>query len=130
MKSDQEAHVVDIYVGSRIRIRRKSLGISQVQLADGLGITFQQIQKYERGANRISASKLYDAAKFLKVPVAYFFDGLEGDSGHIDDTRMQNLNAFVATTEGFELAQSFPRIVDGKVRRQILHLARMLANET
>lgn len=67
---------VDIHVGNRLRLRRRQLGMSQERLAYGLGLTFQQIQKYERGANRISASKLYEAARCLKVPVSHFFDGL------------------------------------------------------
>jgi transcriptional regulator with XRE-family HTH domain len=67
----------DLFVGSRVRARRRELRMSQTALADGLGLTFQQVQKYERGANRISASKLYEIAGLLEVPVAYFFDGLE-----------------------------------------------------
>jgi transcriptional regulator with XRE-family HTH domain len=67
---------VDLHVGGRVRMRRKLLGMSQEHLADALGLTFQQVQKYERGANRVSASKLYDMAKTLQVPVAFFFDGL------------------------------------------------------
>ena len=79
------AHPVDLYVGARLRIRRKVLGLSQTQLAEALGITFQQIQKYERGANRISASKLYEAARLLQSPVSYFFEGL-------DETRRDDLD--------------------------------------
>src|SRR5215472_8542656 len=67
---------VDLHVGGRVRMRRKMLGISQERLADALGLTFQQVQKYERGANRISASKLYEIARFLSAPIAYFFEGL------------------------------------------------------
>src|SRR3954464_8804994 len=67
---------VDMHVGGRVRMRRKLLGVSQEQLADSLGLTFQQVQKYERGANRVSASKLYEIAKTLQVPVSFFFDGL------------------------------------------------------
>lgn len=121
------AHAVDVYVGSRLRLRRKAIGFSQTQLADGLGLTFQQIQKYERGANRISASKLYDAATLLKVGIAYFFEGLEDKNGLLDDARTQSLSAFVTTPEGLELARTFPRINDRRVRRQILDLARALA---
>ena len=67
---------VDVYIGGRIRARRKALGVSQEQLARSLGIAFQQVQKYEHGANRVSASKLYDVAKILDVPISFFFDGL------------------------------------------------------
>src|SRR5579862_5575580 len=72
---------VDLHVGARIRMRRRLQGVSQEKLADALGLTFQQVQKYERGANRVSASKLYEIASALKSPVAYFFDGLADPSG-------------------------------------------------
>lgn len=71
-----QPHHVDLHVGAAIRVRRKLLGVSQTQLADALGLTFQQVQKYERGANRVSASKLYDIANFLDVDIATFFEGL------------------------------------------------------
>lgn len=70
------AHPTDIHVGNRIRDRRRILELSQGDLAQSLGITFQQVQKYERGINRISASKLFDAARALTVPISYFFEGL------------------------------------------------------
>src|SRR5580658_2657112 len=72
---------VDLHVGARIRMRRRMNGVSLERLADALGLTFQQVQKYERGANRVSASKLYEIAAALKTPVAYFFDGLASTSG-------------------------------------------------
>src|ERR671917_2598173 len=72
---------VDVHVGSRMRQRRKMLNVSQEKLADALGLTFQQVQKYERGFNRISASKLFDAAHFLQAPITYFFEGLPPPSG-------------------------------------------------
>ena len=74
---DHIADPVDIHVGAQVRARRKTLGVSQEALGDALGLTFQQVQKYERGANRVSASKLFAIAKTLQVPVSYFFDGLE-----------------------------------------------------
>ncbi len=72
---------VDLHVGARIRLRRRMQGVSQEKLADALGLTFQQVQKYERGANRVSASKLYEIAAALRAPVAYFFDGLADPTG-------------------------------------------------
>lgn len=72
---------VDVHVGSRIRLRRTLLGKSQSVLADNLGLTFQQVQKYERGANRVGASRLYDLSKALSVPVSFFFDGIETEDG-------------------------------------------------
>src|SRR5713226_5149805 len=71
---------VDLHVGARIRLRRRMQGVSQEKLADALGLTFQQVQKYERGANRVSASKLYEIAAALHAPVSYFFDGLADPS--------------------------------------------------
>jgi len=83
MGKARQAHPVDVHVGGRVRLRRVFLGYSQEKLANALGLTFQQIQKYERGANRISASKLYELSRILSVPVTYFFEGVEaeGDAG-------------------------------------------------
>src|SRR5580698_2110252 len=75
---------VDLHVGARMRLRRRMQGVSQEKLADALGLTFQQVQKYERGANRVSASKLYEIAAALKAPVSYFFDGLADPAGEGD----------------------------------------------
>lgn len=122
---------IDIHVGARVRLRRKLLGISQEQLATALKLTFQQVQKYERGANRISASKLYETASALQVPVAYFFEGLsdpsEGGSESQDHAAVGAINAFLNTAEGLELARSFLDIGPGRLRRQVLELVRALA---
>src|SRR3546814_16642206 len=75
----RQAHPVDVHVGGRVRLRRVFLGYSQEKLANALGLTFQQIQKYERGANRISASKLYELSRILSVPVTYYFEGVESE---------------------------------------------------
>ena len=112
-------------------MRRKMLGISQERLAEALGLTFQQVQKYERGANRISASKLYEIARFLSAPIAYFFEGLSdpvGGTGH-DDASEQHVHGFLMTSEGLELAAAFPRITRPRLRRRILDLVRTLADE-
>ena len=130
----EQAHPVDLYVGARLRIRRKMMGLSQTQVADALGITFQQIQKYERGANRISASKLYEIAKTLQVPVSFFFDGLADPTNdlEVDDASLRAervVQEFLTTSEGLELAEVFPRIGRGRVRRQVLDLVRAMAEE-
>jgi transcriptional regulator with XRE-family HTH domain len=125
----EAAHPVDLYVGTRLRIRRKVLGLSQTQLADALGITFQQIQKYERGANRISASKLYEAARLLQAPVSYFFEGLDETGAGEDDGFAQRLTLFVATPEGLELAGLFPQLQDRRLRRRVVGLVRAMAEE-
>ena len=123
---------VDIHVGSRLRLRRKFLGLSQTDLGDALQLTFQQVQKYERGSNRVSASKLYEAGKMLKVPVGYFFESF-GDTteneGFSESNAEQSVYAFLVTTEGIELAQAFPRIKSPKHRRKIMDLVRALADE-
>lgn len=105
------------------------MGLSQTQVADALGITFQQIQKYERGANRISASKLYDAAKLLQAPVSYFFEGLENTDGGIDDGFAQRMTEFVSTPEGLELASLFPRLSDRRLRRRVVDLVRAMVDD-
>ena len=128
--SSDMAHPVDLYVGARLRIRRKVLGLSQTQLADALGITFQQIQKYERGANRISASKLYEAARLLQSPVSYFFDGLDETArGATDDGFAQRMTQFVATPEGLELASLFPRLGDRRLRRRVVDLVKAMVDD-
>lgn len=126
-------NAVDIHVGRRVRMRRRMLGVSQQALAAALGRTFQQVQKYERGANRISASKLYEIAQTLQTPISFFFEGLEdagttksdAPGGSVDRT----LSDFLATPEGLDLAQAFPRIGGEHLRRKVLGLARALAEE-
>ncbi len=130
--SDAERHPnpVDLHVGARIRMRRKILGVSQERLAEDLGLTFQQIQKYERGANRVSASKLYEIAKSLQSSVAYFFEGLADTTGEgVAEGGEPFVHDFLMTSEGLELAALFPRITRPKVRRRILELVRSMAEE-
>ena len=109
-------------------MRRRFLGLNQSHLADALGLTFQQVQKYERGTNRVSASKLYDIARALHVSVSFFFEGLpdQTESGETD-TIGQALHAFLTTPEGLELADVFPRIQDARMRRQLLEFARAVS---
>jgi transcriptional regulator with XRE-family HTH domain len=123
---------IDLHVGGRIRMRRKVLGVSQERLAEALGLTFQQVQKYERGSNRVSASKLYEIARFLNSPISYFFEGLAdptaGEGGAVDGPE-QLMHDFLMTSEGLELAAVFPKIPRGRVRRRVLDLIRSLAGE-
>ena len=119
---------VDAHVGARIRLRRKLLGLSQQQLAARLGLTFQQVQKYERGVNRVSASKLYETAQVLQASVTHFFEGLEGESTIATPQDGETaVTTFLMTTEGLELAKLFPRIPRGRMRHQVLELVRTLA---
>lgn len=131
--ADRSPNPVDLHVGSRIRMRRKILGVSQERLADSLGLTFQQVQKYERGSNRVSASKLYEIAATLQAQVAYFFEGLadpatleDGESAPGSEKFVQD---FLMTPEGLELAGLFPKITRPRVRRRILDLVRSMAEE-
>lgn len=119
-------HPVDCHVGLRVRMRRKEMGISQERLADALGITFQQVQKYERGANRVSASKLWEIASALRTPVAYFYDGLGEQDGA---ARRDSTQDFMHSAEGIELMASFPRISEPSIRRKIVELVRVVADE-
>lgn len=126
-------HPVDVHVGGRVRMRRKARGLSQEQLADVLKLTFQQVQKYERGANRISASKLYSMAQALQVPVSFFFDGLS-DPAPVDgldpsESVNRTIAAFLSLPEGMGLAKAFQKLGAARTRRQVLDLARALAEE-
>lgn len=124
---ERAPNAVDRHVGLRIRLRRRLLRFSQERLADSLRITYQQLQKYEQGSNRVSASKLYDIATLLQVPVGYFFEGLGGaEETALSASVEARLSAFLASPEGLDLAEVFPRI-DAAARRHILGLARALA---
>jgi len=125
---DAGPNPIDRHVGLRIRLRRKELGISQEKLAESIGLTFQQVQKYERAANRVSASKLWEVARALNTNIAYFYDGLGLDGGLPADLG-SGLEEFLLTTDGMELARYFPQIQKPRVRRQILELVRSMAAE-
>lgn len=117
---------IDRHVGLRIRMRRKELGISQERLAESIGLTFQQVQKYERATNRVSASKLWEMARALRTSVAYFYDGLEPGGA---TSQPEPVQEFLLSNEGLELAQIFPRIRQPRVRRKILDLVKAMAEE-
>ncbi len=125
-------NAVDVHVGARVRMRRKFLGLSQQALAATIDLTFQQVQKYERGFNRISASKLYEISRTLKAPIQYFFEGYGGHDvvdGFSESTSEQMVYGFLMTSEGIELASAFPRIGNGRQRRRLVELVRSLAEE-
>ncbi len=124
------AHPVDAHVGQKIRTLRRSQGRTQTEMAAAIGLTFQQVQKYERGANRISASKLHEIAEFLKVPVTYFYEGYgqtENEEVAIFPLPAGHTSAFLETSEGMQLALVFPRIVEAQQRRRLLDLINALA---
>ena len=120
-------HPIDRHVGLRIRMRRKEMSFSQEKLAEALGLTFQQVQKYERGANRVSASKLWEVAQALKTSVSYFYEGLAENPGDAPQgLAAPSAQEFLLTNEGMELAGSFPKIARPRVRRKILELVRAM----
>ena len=126
----QGPNPVDRHVGLRIRMRRKELGISQERLAESIGLTFQQVQKYERAANRVSASKLWEMSRALSTNISYFYEGL-GDTLEPPGSNLprESMQDFLMTPEGIELAAVFPKIAKSRVRRKILDLVRAMAGE-
>jgi transcriptional regulator with XRE-family HTH domain len=128
--STKAPNPVDKYVGSRVRMRRIMLGMSQEKLGEALGLTFQQIQKYEKGTNRVGASRLQQISEILQVPVSFLFDG--GPSGMAGGTSAENaspayISDFLATSEGLALTRAFTRIADAKLRRSIVDLVERIA---
>jgi transcriptional regulator with XRE-family HTH domain len=134
--SPRKTNPVDFHVGGRVRLRRMLLGMSQEKLGEGLGLTFQQVQKYEKGANRIGASRLFELARILGVSVQYFFEELasrEGDAepgapGFAESIGDDYLVEFLNSREGIELNRAFLRIEEPRARRAILELVRSLAD--
>jgi transcriptional regulator with XRE-family HTH domain len=122
-------HVVDRHVGAVIRDRRRALGLNQAALADRIGLTFQQVQKYECGDNRISASTLYEIAKALHVPVAAFFDGLPPTtecSGAPTNSGVGLVHRLTATGDGAAIAELFPEIRSPKLRKVVIDFVRAI----
>ena len=121
---------IDRHVGLRIRMRRKELGISQERLAESIGLTFQQVQKYERAANRVSASKLWEMSRALSTTISYFYEGLgETIERPGSSASRESMQDFLLTPEGMELASIFPKIAKGRLRRRVLDLVRAMAGE-
>lgn len=116
-------HPVDIHVGTRLRKKRRAMGLSQQRLAAKIEVRFQQVQKYESGANRISASRLWEIAKVLEVPVGYFFDGLDQEL----DAAGTLANRLLSDAQTFDLVRAFTTLPEDQ-RRQISELAKVLAS--
>ena len=123
---------IDKHVGSRVRMRRIMLNMSQEKLGDALGITFQQVQKYEKGTNRIGASRMQHISQILGVPVSYFFDEAPTamPDGGFSETSPDYVADFLTTSEGLQLTKSFMRIQNPKVRRKIVDLVVAFADAT
>src|SRR6202789_3825437 len=131
---DRTPNPIDVHVGLQVRLRRKELKISQEKLAETLGLTFQQVQKYERGTNRISASKLYEIARALRVSIAWFFEGLADPAagpldGVAEDEAPPFAHNFLMSQEGVDLANLFPRLPQRRVRRRLVELVRSLVED-
>ncbi len=125
---------VDKHVGARVRMRRMLVGMSQEKLGESLGLTFQQVQKYEKGANRIGASRLQQISGVLKVPVEFFFEGSPQNgnalaAGFKDRDNQASLVEFLNTPEAIQLNRAFLSITDPAVRRKIVDLVVTLAGE-
>lgn len=136
-KGSRRPNPIDVHVGSRVRFRRMLLGMSQEKLAEKLGLTFQQIQKYEKGINRIGASRLFDLAQVLSVPVQFFYEEVPANGADVATILPQGFSEggpensiveFLKSRDGLELNKAFVRIQDVKARRAIVDLVRSLAN--
>jgi transcriptional regulator with XRE-family HTH domain len=128
----KEPQDVDRHVGSRVRMQRMLVGMSQEKLGEACGITFQQIQKYEKGMNRMGASRLHQIARILQVPVEFFYEGAPSgpdSDGPINiDRSSRTMTDFLATSEGLELVKAFMAVKDAKVRRRIVDMAKAVAS--
>ena len=135
-KGSRRPNPIDVHVGSRVRFRRMLLGMSQEKLGEKLGLTFQQIQKYEKGINRIGASRLFDLAQVLGVPVQFFYEEAPAaeasqlvPDGFAERSADNSIVEFLRSRDGLELNKAFVRISDAKARRAIVDLVRSLAND-
>jgi len=134
MMAKKAPNPVDKHVGSRVRMRRMMLSMSQEKLGDALGLTFQQVQKYEKGTNRIGASRLSQISHILQVPVSFFFEGAPAVSPARSDGMSEApspayVSDFLATSDGLALTKAFMRIADSKLRRRIVDLVEQIASD-
>lgn len=127
----RQPNPIDIHVGGRLRMRRMLVGMSQEKLGESLGLTFQQVQKYEKGTNRIGASRLYKISQILSVPVGFFFESIpneEDQPGFSENSADSFAYDFMNSAEGFQLGQAFSAIKDVRIRRRIIDLVRSLSD--
>lgn len=134
MADEKRPHPIDVHVGGRVRLRRTMLGMSQDKLADALGLTFQQIQKYEKGVNRIGASRVFEVSRILGVPIQFFFDDYNAETGRSygfaesgpdDGAAIMDL---LNSPEGVQLCKHFAAITDPKIRKRVLELVKSLSD--
>jgi len=126
-------HDIDAHVGKRLRLRRTMMGLSQEAVAKAVGITFQQVQKYEKGANAMNANRLFEFARFMGVPVAYFFEGLEqsgaaAQGGFSEAEAAQFEHKRVSDRESLEMMKAFKRIKEQMIRKRLADLVRAVAD--
>ena len=135
MTRSKDLNATDMHVGARVRMRRLMLGMTQEKLGDALGLTFQQVQKYEKGANRIGAGRLQQLSAILQAPVAFFFDGMRPATAVVttsspsDALSTSELDQFLTSSDGLALIKAFTRIKDAEIRRRIVDLAVEIANQ-
>jgi len=130
----KQANPIDAQVGNRVRLRRMLIGMSQEKLGELLGLTFQQVQKYEKGVNRIGAGRLFQVSRILGVPIDYFYEGVVDQlpspaPGFAEESTTQPVMEFLSSSEGLQLSLAFMRIKDSKVRKRVLDLVRSLSEE-
>jgi transcriptional regulator with XRE-family HTH domain len=125
----KQANPVDAQVGNRVRIRRMLIGMSQEKLGDHLGLTFQQVQKYEKGVNRVGAGRLYEISRILGVPINFFYEGVGSAQEPGEQRNAPPVMEFVSSGEGLQLSVAFMKIKDPKVRKRMLDLVKSLAEE-
>jgi transcriptional regulator with XRE-family HTH domain len=121
-------HATDRHVGNRVRMRRKMQGMTQEKLGQALGLTFQQVQKYEKGTNRIGASRLQHIASIQQVPISFFFEDAPGPSSILDEP-CDYVSGFLATSDGLALTKAYMQIENVKLRRSIVALVKRIAGE-
>jgi len=134
MANKKQPNPIDIHVGSRVRLRRMMLSMSQEKLGEQLGITFQQIQKYEKGTNRIGASRLQHIARVLSVPISFFFEDAPATPGSAptgveESSSTSYVVDFLSSSEGIQLNKAFVRIKDAHQRRRVIDLVRAMAGD-
>ena len=135
MMAKKAPNPIDKHVGSRVRMRRMMLAMSQEKLGNSLGLTFQQVQKYEKGTNRIGASRLQQISQILQVPVSFFFEGAPNVGnvarveGMSEAPSPAYVSDFLATSDGLALTKAFMRISNSKLRRRIVDLVEQIASD-
>jgi transcriptional regulator with XRE-family HTH domain len=129
----KQANPIDAQVGNRVRLRRMLIGMSQERLGELLGLTFQQVQKYEKGVNRIGAGRLFEVSRILGVGIEYFYEGVNSQlagGGFSDNPSSPPVMEFVSSGEGLQLSLAFMKIKDPKLRKRVLDLVKQMSEDS